>query len=223
MNINKPIGWGMCTVIIKDLDVAGAKWLVLATPKENSTTLTPTKGDKKEATIEGGENEDVKYGKNKYALVYTIRRNTDRKKPMKDVDGIVEHRYAVFVQPENYKVPGPKIDLSVVSLEDPFDTTDGGQLTYTHDALKPASGNTVKWVKCSKDLSQIVEGTEIADSELTFTEVDDSAVETPTYTAVSETTGKNPKTEGWYVKDGENYVATTDTTPKTGTTYYVKS
>ena len=220
MNINKPIGWGMCTVIIKDLDVAGAKWLVLATPKENSTTLTPTKGDKKEATIEGGENEDVKYGKNKYALVYTIRRNTDRKKPMKDVDGIVEHRYAVFVQPENYKVPGPKIDLSVVSLEDPFDTTDGGQLTYTHDALKPTSGNTVKWVTCNKDLSSYVEGTEIADSELTFTEKDE-AVET--YTAVTVTTGKNPSSEGWYVKSGSSYVATTDTTPQDGTTYYVKS
>ena len=210
----------MCTVIIKDLDVSGAKWLVLATPKENSTTLTPTKGDKKEATIEGGENEDVKYGKNKYALAYTIRRNTDRKKPMKDVDGIVEHRYAVFVQPENYKVPGPKIDLSVVSLEDPFDTTDGGQLTYTHDALKPTSGNTVKWVTCNKDLSSYVEGTEIADSELTFTEKDE-AVET--YTAVTVTTGKNPSSEGWYVKSGSSYVATTDTTPQDGTTYYVKS
>jgi hypothetical protein len=42
------------------------------------------------------------------------------------------------------------------------------------------------------------------------------------YTAVADTTGKNPKSEGWYVKSGENYVATTDTTPQTGTTYYVK-
>lgn len=173
MNINKPIGWGICTVIIRDLDVPDAPWTVLPTPKENSTQLTPTKGDKKEATIEGGENEDVKYGKNKYALVYSIRRNTDRKKPMKDVDGIVGHRYAVFVQPENFNVPGPKIDLSTVSLEDPFDTTDGGQLTYTHDALKPETGNTVKWVTANKDLSKLTEGSTIPASELTFTEIDE--------------------------------------------------
>lgn len=172
-SINKPIGWGLCTVIIRDLDTADAPWLVLPTPKEDSTQLTPTKGDKKEATVEGGEAEDVIYGKNKYVLAYTIRRNTTRKKPMHDEDGVIEHRYAVFVQPNNPNVPGPKIDLSVASLEDPFDTTDGGQLTYNHDALKPASGNTVKWVTCSKDLKTYTEGAEIPVADLTFTEVDD--------------------------------------------------
>lgn len=170
--MNKPIGWGKCTIIVKDLDEAGAKWKRLATPKEDSTQLTPTKGDKKEATVEGGENEDVKYGKNKYALAYTIRRNTERKKPFVDVDGVVAHRYAVFVQPENINVPGPKLDTTIVTLEDPFDTTDGGQLTYTHDALKPESGNTVKWVTCNKDLSTLEEGAEIADTELEFTDKD---------------------------------------------------
>jgi hypothetical protein len=41
------------------------------------------------------------------------------------------------------------------------------------------------------------------------------------YTAVVTTTGKNPKSEGWYVKDGSKYVLTTDTTPQNGTTYYM--
>ena len=74
--MNKPIGWGKCSIIVKDLDVENSKWIKLPTPKEDSTQLQPTKGDKKEATVEGGENEDVKYGKNKYELAYTIRRNT---------------------------------------------------------------------------------------------------------------------------------------------------
>lgn len=39
-------------------------------------------------------------------------------------------------------------------------------------------------------------------------------------TAVADTTGKNPKNEGWLVKDGDDYVPTTDTTPQNGTTYY---
>ena len=40
------------------------------------------------------------------------------------------------------------------------------------------------------------------------------------YTTVKETSDKNPKDEGWYVKDGSKYVATTDVTPQDGTTYY---
>jgi hypothetical protein len=42
----------------------------------------------------------------------------------------------------------------------------------------------------------------------------------PDFIAVTTTTGKNPKNEGWYVKSGNDYVATTDTTPQSGTTYY---
>lgn len=41
------------------------------------------------------------------------------------------------------------------------------------------------------------------------------------YIEVLTTTGKNPKNEGWYVKDGSKYVLTTDTTPQNGTTYYM--
>lgn len=45
-----------------------------------------------------------------------------------------------------------------------------------------------------------------------------------TYTAVEDTTGKNPATEGWYVGDATNgYTLTEDTEPQSGTTYYVRS
>ena len=40
-------------------------------------------------------------------------------------------------------------------------------------------------------------------------------------TEVSSTTNKNPKNEGWYVKVGNNYELTTDTTPGENTTYYI--
>ena len=40
------------------------------------------------------------------------------------------------------------------------------------------------------------------------------------YTPVTSTEGKNPKNEGWYVKDGSKYVLSTDETPQGGTTYY---
>lgn len=41
------------------------------------------------------------------------------------------------------------------------------------------------------------------------------------YTAVENPSG-NPKTKGYYEKDGDNYVATTDTTVTDGKTYYEK-
>ena len=47
--------------------------------------------------------------------------------------------------------------------------------------------------------------------------------ETLVYTAVSSTTGKNPMREGWFVKSGEQYLPTFDTTPQGGTTYYARS
>lgn len=42
------------------------------------------------------------------------------------------------------------------------------------------------------------------------------------FTEVVTTTGKNPKTEGWFVLDGTKYVKTTDTTPQENTTYYMR-
>ncbi len=45
-----------------------------------------------------------------------------------------------------------------------------------------------------------------------------------TYTAVSSSSSgysnKNPKTEGWYIKNGTVYIPSRDTTPQSGVTYY---
>lgn len=47
------------------------------------------------------------------------------------------------------------------------------------------------------------------------------------YTAVSDTTGKNPHAEGWYTRHGSagnyTYWLTDDETPASGTTYYEKT
>ena len=45
---------------------------------------------------------------------------------------------------------------------------------------------------------------------------------TPTYTAVDDTTGKNPANEGWYEKNGDVYSLTEDTEPEVGKIYYTK-
>lgn len=130
------LGWGKCKVFIKDLDTEGAKWVELPTPVENSTTLETTKGDKQEAKVEGGENEDVRYAKSTYVLNLNIRAAKGRAKPIQDSDGIVDHNYEVAVQPEDPQAIGIHIPKSKPSVEDTWSTEEGGIWNYAFDALK---------------------------------------------------------------------------------------
>lgn len=141
------IGWGKPTIVISKLDDEGnpTTWTEVPTPAENTTSLTTTKGDKTEAKLEGGANEDVKYGKNTYALAYQIRIAKGKTQPFVALDGVVEGEYAVAVQPEDPAVPGIMMKKSVVSAEDAYTSADGGAIIYTHDALQPNEGSQVEW------------------------------------------------------------------------------
>nr|WP_302831800.1 hypothetical protein [uncultured Bacteroides sp.] len=139
--------WGKPTIKIGKLGANGAApttWIDIPTPVENSTKLTPTKGTKKEAKIEGGENEAVKYNANTYAMEFEIRIGEGRDKPVEDVDGVIEGEYAVKLQPEEKNLKGVVIDRCVLSAEDTWDAENGTKIKYTVDVLKPASGNQVK-------------------------------------------------------------------------------
>jgi hypothetical protein len=140
------IGWGKPGIYVRPVGTEGnGGYKKVPDPVENSTQLSTTKGEKKEAKVEGGENEDVRYNKNNYALEYQIRIAKNKEMPYKASDGIVSGNHEVVVVPEDNEVPGIKFDNSTVSAEDTFTTEEGGAITYTHDALKPATGNQCKW------------------------------------------------------------------------------
>lgn len=142
------LSWGKPRIFIKDLDSEAPKWEELPTPVENSTQLSTTKGTKQEAKVEGGENEDVRYGKNTYALVTNIRAAKGRKRPVSDEDGVVMHNYAIALQPEDKEVQGFCMEKTTVSVEDTYTTADGGVWAYTFDALKASKDkNQVIWGK----------------------------------------------------------------------------
>ena len=130
------LGWGKCRLFVKDLDATSAKWVEFPTPVENSTTLETTKGDKQEAKVEGGENEDVRYAKSTYTLNANIRAAKGRVKPIKDEDGIIAHNYAVAVQPEDPEAIGIYIPKAKPSVNDTWSTEEGGIWEYAFDALK---------------------------------------------------------------------------------------
>lgn len=130
------LGWGKCRLFVKDVDESNAKWKEFPTPVEGSTTLETTKGDKQEAKVEGGENEDVRYAKSTYTLNANIRAAKGRTKPIKDEDGIIAHNYAVAVQPEDPEAIGIYIPKAKPSVNDTWSTEEGGIWEYAFDALK---------------------------------------------------------------------------------------
>lgn len=142
------LSWGKPGIEFGKCGANGAApttWTKLAyDPVENSTKLTPTKGEKKEAKVEGGENEAVKYAKNTYVFEFEIRAAKGRTKPIADEDGVVSGEYAFRLTPENPECEGFLIERSTVSVEDTFDTAEGKKWKYTADVLKPVSGNQVK-------------------------------------------------------------------------------
>lgn len=143
------LAWGKPRIKIAKLNEDGSgavkgAWLELPTPVENSTKLTVTKGSKKEAKIEGGGNEAVRYGANTYALELEIRGLKGRTKPIVDFDGIIQGEYALLLQPEDKTVEGYQIDRCSVSVEDSFDAENGTIWKYTFEALKPKTGEQVK-------------------------------------------------------------------------------
>ncbi len=142
------LSWGKPTIEFGELGANGAApttWKKLAyDPVENSTKLTPTKGEKKEAKVEGGECEAIKYGRNSYVFEFEVRAAQGRSKPIPDSDGIVEGEFAFRLTPENPACEGIQIDRSVVSVEETYDTAEGKKWKYTVDVLRPASGDQVK-------------------------------------------------------------------------------
>lgn len=139
------LSWGKPKIFVKGLGTADNKWRELPTPAEGTTELQTEKGEKTEARVEGGDNEDVRYNKNNYALVFNVRKGVGREAPIKDDEGLVADNYSVALQPEDPAAPGFIIDKSEVSVEDTFTAADGAVWAYTFDALKPASGKKVKW------------------------------------------------------------------------------
>ena len=224
--------WGKPTLFIKDLSAVGAKFKKLPTPIEDTTELTPNQGEKIDGTIEGGEIEVSKRKKSTYEFAYNLRKLAGRKPPFKTLDGATNHEFAILLMPEDNDADGIYIERSSGGIDDVYSPGEGGRWNVTHSALKPTSGNTVKWGKVTVSGSQVsfAENEDMVadgDSQTTLTEIfeDNDATVTPIYYQVQadDVSGKNPKLNGWYVKNGSTYTLTTDTEPQNGTTYYVKA
>lgn len=136
------LAWGKCGAVIRRIDIPDQPFIELPTPVDGTTKLASTQGTKKEAKIEGGENEAVRYGKNTNKLDLSIRGAKGRRRPLKDSDGVIEGEYEVFIQPENKTATGvylPKVNLNAQAS---FGTEEGLVWPYSADTVVPDDGGT---------------------------------------------------------------------------------
>lgn len=136
------LAWGKCGAAIHRIDIPNQPFIELPTPAEGTTKLTPTQGTKREAKIEGGENEAVRYGKNTNKLDLTIRGDSKRRRPLRDSDGIVEGDYEVFIRPENKAAIGVYIPKANINTQASYNTEDGLMWPYSADTVTPDDGGT---------------------------------------------------------------------------------
>lgn len=127
------LSWGKPTIMIDGIALA-------YTPVENSTQLTVTKGDKKEAIVEGGGVEAVRYKKSKSQLKFNIRHAQGRSFPLPIKGGVCDGEHSVALVPEETGAPGFTIARSIITVDETFTAEDGAIWEVTVDVLNPASG-----------------------------------------------------------------------------------
>ena len=64
--------WGICSIFIQKIGTTKNEWDKLDTPKEDTTQITPTKGDTMTQTEEGGGTVDRKTKKSTYEGAYQL-------------------------------------------------------------------------------------------------------------------------------------------------------
>lgn len=161
----------------------------------NSSSLSVEEGEEQEAQIEGGEAEARKKNPDKY--IYESERRIDDPNDINDILGFTEEVDSIEVIPQEVGAVGMTLINPSRHVTVGFDTTDGLKAKYTYKTKGATDSNG--------RLTDIIFHKKVANAS---------------YIAVADPTGKNPKTEGWYIKNGNVYVPSLDTTPQTGVTYY---
>ena len=187
----KILGWGECTGKCKPVSGDPESYDDIV---ENSASLSVEEGEEQEANVEGGKAEGRKQAPDKYLIEFDRR--------IGDVDevkvGFVEDAGDCAIIPKNVGAVYAELKDCSRKITLKQDSTDGLVAHY----LYKTKGST--------------------DSEGNLDDVlikeHDSADES--YTAVESTSGKNPREEGWYIKNGDVYIHSWDTEPAQGTTYY---
>jgi hypothetical protein len=197
MSVTKILGWGECTSKFTQTSGTAETHDDIV---ENSASLSVEEGQEDEATIEGGKAEGRKVRPDKYIIEFDRRLgNSSEFAP-----GYIEDAGDIAIIPKN--VGAVYAELKNCSLKKTLrqNSTDGlvGHYQFKTKGSTDSGGN-------------------LDDVEIKQHSTNE------TYTAVSTSSEgystKNPKNEGWFIKNGNIYIHSWDTTPQEGVTYYTLS
>jgi len=197
MAVRKILGWGECTSkFTPTIGNAETHDDIV----DGSASLSVEEGQEDEALVEGGRAEGRKQRPDKYIIEFDRR--------LADGDdfapGYEEDAGDIAIIPKN--VGAVYAELKDCSCKKTLkqDSTDGlvGHYLYKTKGSTDSNGN-------------------LDDIEIK------KHTQNETYTAVSTSTEgyseMNPKALGWFIKNGNVYIHSWDTTPQNGVTYYVQS
>lgn len=208
------LSWGKCTIMSAN-STNGAPtggWNTIGVPKENTTKLNPTEGEKKEAKEEGGGVVDVRHAKNTYILEYDlfVKKPAGGQVvlPFNSVDGVVQGEFAHRVIPEDDSCVGIQIDRATIHVVEDYSSDDGVLLHVKVHALKPALGNTVKLaINANGDLT-------VTPTALYFSNAADTNGKTITATSIGNVTATSDS--AWATVTTSGKVATVKVTANSG-------
>ncbi len=195
MAVKKILGWGECTgtnTVDNNTVVRHADIV------ENSASLSVEEGSEQEANIEGGKAEGRKQNPDKYIIEYDRRIGDENEVTL----GFVEDAGDIAIIPKN--IGAVYAELKNVSRKITLkqNTTDGLVAHYYYKTKGSTDSN----------------------GNLDDVDIKKHTADNMEYTAVSSSSegynNKNPKEEGWFIKNGNSYIHSWDTTPQSGTTYY---
>ena len=143
--------WGKCSIFVQKVGATKNEWDKLPTPKDGTTTVTPTKGDTMTQVEEGGGIVDRKTKKSTYEAAYQLFIKKNQSQPFKTIDGIVEGNYRIAIQPEDAELPGVYMGNTTIGAEEAYTTESGALITYTHSALIPEGDVVAKTVNSKSE------------------------------------------------------------------------
>lgn len=139
--------WGKPKISIGE--AGGTATPISATPVENSTSLSTSRGEKHEAKIEGGGNEAVRYDRGTFTLEFEVRFANGRTMPLQDKceDGYIKGGpYKVVVEAaDDATAPTMTLNAAEGSYEDLYSADEGARRHYYFDSTVPQSGNQIDW------------------------------------------------------------------------------
>lgn len=121
-----------------------ATWTTIPTPKDGTTTLSPSEGSDIEAKIEGGEVKDSISAATTYTFEWEEWVEKSKSPTFEDTNGVVSGEHCFKCLPIDTSCPGIQIDRATVKASYQYTTADGLRIKYIAKVLKPASGNSVK-------------------------------------------------------------------------------